>query len=667
MPTSRSFQAVAPYQPEQIWRARRHFFDEGVEPTGLVSDVVLRAWKRCHALGRRPQEAIDFWQMDRPSLGVLMERHDALLQAARPAMQTLAAAVADAGYAVMLTDAHGAVLLADGARPSQNHAFQRAFRPGVDLSEQAIGSSAMSVAVNECQPVRIFGPEHFLSDTQLFHCCAAPVFDPGGRVIATVDISRDMPGMLESSLWLAQRCAHRIERGLFQSRPALLHVELDLAQGFEPGDGASQAMLAIGEDGQLIAISRSARQLMSLPLDAEGIHFDDVFEDGFQRWMDRVHAQPGQLTLRLRGGIQLRVKVLHGAPRRSTASAGLAHRATRLPPLQAPADARPALTLGDAGLARTFTLAQRAFSADLPVLITGETGCGKEVVAQALHRQGLGAGSPFVAVNCAGIPAELLAGEMFGHVDGAFTGSRRGGAMGKVEAAHGGTLFLDEIGDMPLAVQATLLRVLDTREVVRLGAAQPSKVDIRIVSATHRPVRELVAQGLFREDLFYRLCGYEFHLRPVRERDDVAALLDAVLAELDCPPERLDAPARAWLSAQAWPGNVRQMRQVLRRALALSDPHEALGVASLHHSLGAGSGMGMSTLAVPAATAAPTTPGGTPTPVSAPRLMQQAQDSAIAEALARCGGNMTAAARLLGIGRATLYRRLGRRDGHTDA
>lgn len=656
---------MATYRPEQIWSARRSFFDEGRAPHGLVSDMVLRGWQRCQAQGRRPDEAIDFCQLDRPALGTLLERHAGLLAAARPAVETLAGAVADAGYAVMLTDTSGVVLMAEGAAPSQNVFFRRAFRPGVDVSEQAIGSSAMSVALAEGQAVRIFGPEHFLSATQIFHCCAVPVFDPSGRIVATVDVSRDMPGMLESSLWLAQRCANRIERGLFASRPAFLHVELDLAQGLVDG-GSSQALLAIGEDGELMAISRSARQLMSLAPEADGLHFDEVFEDGFQHWMDQALAAPERLTLRLRGGILLRARVLNGgSPRRwqglggVTVAHGMGHsRAMAMPTggpassdrqavddaTASPADAStvrgPALELGDADLAQTFALACRAYAADLPVLITGETGCGKDVVAQALHahslRQRHNPKSPFVAVNCAGLPAELLAGEMFGHVDGAFTGSRKGGACGKVEAAHGGTLFLDEIGDMPLGVQATLLRVLDSREVVRLGAAQARKVDVRIVSATHQDLRALVAQGRFREDLYYRLAGYEFHIRPLRERSAFARLLDAVLADMGCPPERLDAEARAWLAAQPWPGNVRQLRQVLKRVLALAEPQGAIGMAALCQAM------------PEAVVAAP-----------APKLMQKAQDEAIEAALARCDGNVTAAARLLGIGRATLYRRLG--------
>lgn len=641
-----SLQALPAYQPEHIWLARRRFFDEGQEPTGLVSDPVLRGWKRCLDLGRKVHESVDFMLSERMALGQLMDRHATLMQAARPEMDALTGAVAKAGYAVLLTEAGGRVLFADGAGHGHNAAFRLAFRPGVDVSEEAIGSSAMSVALREGQATRLFGPEHFFAATQIFHCCAAPVFDPAGHVIATVDVSRDRPGMRDSALWLAQRCADRIERKLFLARPACVHVELDLAQDPDAAWQPSQALLAIGEGGELIAASRHARQLLGLPHDVHGLHVDEVFEQRFPRWMDTAHTQGEHGTLRLAGGVLLRARVLNGRDRTPPRAAhGASAFAPRTPPTAHP------LVLGDAPMETDFAIAQRAYQADLPVLLTGETGCGKEVVAQALHAHGARQGKPFVALNCAGIPPELLAGELFGHVDGAYTGSRRGGACGKVEAAHGGTLFLDEIGDLPLHVQATLLRVLDSREVVRLGATQARAVDVRILSATHQDLHRLVSEGRFREDLYYRLAGHVCHLKPLRERLHSGRLLDALLRQLDCAPHRLNPHARGWLLTQPWPGNVRQLRHVLRRALMLAEPDQVLGLDEVQRALGA---------EPTARTPSPPTPltlqAGVPQP-----MLPQLEADAIDTALRQTQGNVTEAARLLGIGRATLYRRLAKR------
>jgi len=641
-----SLQTLPAYQPEHIWLARRRFFDEGHEPTGLVSDPVLRGWKRCLDLGRSVHESVDFMLSERLALGQLMDRHATLMQAARPEMDALTGAVAKAGYAVLLTEAGGRVLFADGAGHTHNAAFRLAFRPGVDVSEEAIGSSAMSVALREGQATRLFGPEHFFAATQIFHCCAAPVFDPAGHVIATVDVSRDRPGMRDSALWLAQRCAERIERKLFLTRPACVHVELDLAQDTDAAWQPSQALLAIGEGGELIAASRHARQLLGLSQDVQGLHVDEVFDQRFPHWMDSTHAQGEHSTLRMAGGVLLRARVLNGLARSLPRAATVASTFTAFKP----STAKP-LVLGDAAMEADFTIAQRAYQADLPVLITGETGCGKEIVAQALHARGARQAKPFVALNCAGLPPELLAGELFGHVDGAYTGSRRGGACGKVEAAHGGTLFLDEIGDLPLHVQATLLRVLDSREVVRLGATQARAVDVRILSATHQDLHRLVSEGRFREDLYYRLAGHVCHLKPLRERQHSGRLLDVLLRQLDCAPHRLDTQARSWLLTQPWPGNVRQLRHVLRRALMLAEPEQALGIAEVQRALGAEPTPSHPT---------PTAPLALQSSRSQP-MLQQLEADAIDTALRQAQGNVTEAARLLGIGRATLYRRLAKR------
>lgn len=653
-----SMPTLPAYLPEPIWLARRRFFDEGQDPTGLVSEPVLRGWKRCLQWGRSVHDTVDFMLAERMALGQLMAQHATLMQAARPEVDALAAAVIPAGHAVLLTEAGGRVLFAEGAGQAHNEAFRLAFRPGVDVSEESIGSSAMSVALREGQATRLFGPEHFFAATQIFHCCAAPVFDPAGQVIATVDISHDRPALRDSALWMAQRCADRIERRLFLARPASLHMELDLALEAGGAWPASQALLAWGEDGELVAASRHARQLLGLQSGVEGLRFEQLFDISWSTWLDAGgQRQSEDSTLRLLGGVRLRARVLNGPDRmrRSMPVRGAAGTVLGGLP-SARSTARFAshvtlsgLVLGDPQLEADVAVAQRAYLADLPVLLTGETGCGKEVVAQALHAHGPRQGKPFVALNCAGIPPDLLAGELFGHTDGAYTGSRRGGASGKVEAADGGTLFLDEIGDLPLHVQATLLRVLDRREVMRLGATQTRTVDVRILSATHQDLLHLVREGRFREDLYYRLAGHVTHLTPLRQRRQIGRLLDVLMADLGCEPARLDADARRWLGTQAWPGNVRQLRHVLRKAVMMAEPDQPLSQSDMVRALGTDPALGGSRidLVSPDATVL--------------RGLPQMASDAIDAALRQTQGNVTEAARLLGIGRATLYRRLAKR------
>ena len=293
------------------------------------------------------------------------------------------------------------------------------------------------------------------------------------------------------------------------------------------------------------------------------------------------------------------------------------------------------------------------------VLIQGETGTGKELAAQAIHRESPRARSPFVAINCGAVAESLLESELFGYEEGAFTGSRRGGHAGLFEAANRGTLFLDEIGEMPLQLQTRLLRVLEEREVVRVGGTRPIPVDVRIVCATHCDLNTRVKEGRFRADLFYRLGVLRLTLPPLRERsEDLVVLaewcLKNALASLGVRPHaNLHAELVACaplLSAYDWPGNVRELRNLMERlALFLAaEPLQALSpgfVLSVAPEL--------TTQAAVSSTNMPAT-----TPRTAKALIQSYQTETIEQVLARFNGNRESAAKHLGISRTTLWRKL---------
>ena len=235
-------------------------------------------------------------------------------------------------------------------------------------------------------------------------------------------------------------------------------------------------------------------------------------------------------------------------------------------------DALEAIHFGDPRMKRNVETIRKVLERDLPLMLFGETGAGKEVVAKAMHQASSRRDKPFVAVNCASLPETLIESELFGYKPGAFTGASRDGNRGKIVQADGGTLFLDEIGDMPLHLQASLLRVLEERTVVPLGGEKPIPVSIRLVSATHRDIRTLIAEGRFREDLFYRIHGISLVIPPLRERADRRELVlkmaqeEAGAAEIGWEPEAL-----ARVIDYSWPGNLRQLRNVLRAATALCE------------------------------------------------------------------------------------------------
>ncbi|VVN75726.1 Acetoin catabolism regulatory protein [Pseudomonas fluorescens] len=276
----------------------------------------------------------------------------------------------------------------------------------------------------------------------------------------------------------------------------------------------------------------------------------------------------------------------------------------------------------------------------MPLLINGETGSGKEAFAKAVHHASQRAEKAFVALNCAAIPESLIESELFGYRGGSFTGARKEGMRGKLQQADGGTLFLDEIGDMPLALQTRLLRVLEDRVVVPIGG-EPMAVNVRIISATHRNLQERVADGSFREDLYYRLNGLEIGLPALRERTDKSQLLDFLLAE-EAGGQRLfiSPAAREALLDFAWPGNVRQLRNVLRTLAALCD----------------GGRIGLEDLPAMIRQARPAQVTGVEAPSEFP--LDDAERLALLNALAQTRWHMTHTAEQLGVSRNTLYRKL---------
>ena len=309
--------------------------------------------------------------------------------------------------------------------------------------------------------------------------------------------------------------------------------------------------------------------------------------------------------------------------------------------------AQPGNLIGEsAAMAELRKLVARAGPSDSVVLVEGETGTGKERVARALHLAS-GRKGRFVAVNCAAIPAQLLESELFGAEKGAFTGAtaRR---IGRFEQAQGGTLLLDEIGELPLELQAKLLRVLEQHEVERLGGTAPVPVDLRVVAATHRDLRKAVSEGRFREDLFYRVAVFPIQVPPLRQRpEDVVPLARAFAAELRGAQGelRLTAEGERTLRGHAWPGNVRELRNFVERLHLLRDP-------------------GPLVVDEDAATLLGLAPGGSKAGVdglgtlSYRELCEESERGILREALARCGGNVAAAARLLKVDRGNLYRRI---------
>ena len=307
----------------------------------------------------------------------------------------------------------------------------------------------------------------------------------------------------------------------------------------------------------------------------------------------------------------------------------------------------------DPQMLRNVRSAYRIADSGVSVLIQGPTGSGKEAFAHAMHLVSRRAERTFVAVNCAAIPETLIESELFGYKSGAFTGARKEGMRGKILQSAGGTLFLDEIGDMPLTLQTRLLRVLEEQEIVPLGSETAIKVDLHVIAASHRNLREMIANGTFREDLYYRLNGITLELPALRDRADKERVIHHALAAEtgNGRPAAIEMDALQRLVAYPWPGNVRELRNVIRTALAICEGGVVRGIDLPREIRESESNIGPAVVSMPALVAESSVPVNP---------LKAAERAALVRVIAECHGNMTRVAAQLGMSRNTLYRRMKR-------
>jgi transcriptional regulator with PAS, ATPase and Fis domain len=355
----------------------------------------------------------------------------------------------------------------------------------------------------------------------------------------------------------------------------------------------------------------------------------------------KFRRRPGQaLQVQLRNGASLFMQIQ--AESYTSARPVAVECAASAPP----DDALAGLDTGDVRWRNAADKARRVLEKPIPVLIQGESGVGKEYFARAMHDSSARRSGPFVAINCAAIPENLIEAELFGYVAGAFTGAKKDGSLGRLREASGGTLFLDEIGDMPLSMQTRLLRVLQERTVMPLGGGRAVNVDFALVCATHCKLREAAEAGKFRNDLYYRINGLTVQLPCLRDRTDFQALAERLLAGLN--PDRdvqLSPSVLGSMVQHRWPGNLRQLASVLRTASAMLNPDELLiDWPHLPDDIAEDLVAQQATVR-PAASAEP-------------QNLEELSRSAIGRVLESSRGNISLAARTLGISRQTLYRKI---------
>jgi transcriptional regulator of acetoin/glycerol metabolism len=605
--------------------------------------TIASSHRRSQHYGLRADRRPDFDPLSVSALSALVEQNRMLYSHALPAMETLYQQIANTHNSVLLTDARGVILHSLGDADFLEKANRVALTPGVDWSEESKGTNAIGTAIAEQTATTVHAEQHYLTANHFLTCSAAPIADHHGEVIGVLDVSGDRRSFHRHTMALVRMSALMIENQLFaaafedaitlhfHTRPEFIGTLMEGIASFTPG-------------GRFLAANRNGLFQLGLSMPALQAHtFSSLFDLPLSSLYDHYRsAAPGLLDLCMHNGVRVRgraeLRLTHGmrllddAPPRALPQPEARRQRSRL----------QALDTGDARLAQAIAKVGKVLGQGVPILVMGETGTGKEWLAQAIHQDSPRAHGPFVAVNCASIPEALIESELFGYEEGAFTGARRKGATGRIMQANGGTLFLDEIGDMPFALQARLLRVLEERKVTPLGGARPLAVDVELVCATNRDLRKRIADGLFREDLYYRLNGLVVKLPPLRERSDLDAIVSAMLAN-GARRRRVADNVMRLFHRHAWPGNLRQLASLLRTASLMAGEENEIG---LHHlsddfleDLDAAS-------ANPAPNAAPDA-----------RLHELAL-SAILRTLDAHGGNVSAAARALGVSRNTIYRKL---------
>ena len=663
-------QLMADLHGQQLQQARQLFFDHGEVPEGLVNPLIIRSWERCRRFGlHQIQHQPGVESLDRVALKTEQDRNRYLLQLGRPIMEHVFEQIRESGSMVILADANGLLLETVGDADFVDRADRIALSAGASWDENQRGTNAIGTALTEEEPAEVLGAEHFLEHNGFLTCCASPIFGPDGRLIGVLDISGDYRSRRHHTLGLVRLSSLTVEKRLFESihsRDIILcfHSRADYLGS--PKEG----MAAISHDGQVMAVSRNGLKLLGIrQVDAVNRDFSLVFESSLAALVDRLRHNP-QATCELTVNGRVIYGQLRGTlPPQNIAGrvydeAPLSRNPARRPEIPAVPSNPPAITLdtlntGDPKLQTAIDRARRILGRDIPILIQGESGAGKEMFAKGFHNSGPRQAAPFVALNCASIPETLIESELFGYQGGAFTGARKEGAPGKIQQAHGGTLFLDEIGDMPLNLQARLLRVLQERCVTPLGSTRSIQVDISLVCATHRRLREEVARGTFREDLYYRLNGLCVTLPALRDRTDIRQMV-AKLTAAEAgggKPVRFSESALQAMEKYNWPGNIRQLFNVIRVAIALLDDDETLICEShLPEELFETQPF----CASPLASAKTSDPwAAAPLESSAGSLEEIGRQVAL-RTLEAAGGNISAAARQLGISRNTLYRKLGK-------
>ncbi len=632
-----------------------------------IEPHVARSWHRCLTEYQiEPSAPRQNVVLATQAVKELQERMGQLLPVARAEMESLYEQIAGSGFAVILTDTQGAVL-----STITDPALRREFRQaglwiGALWDERHEGTNGIGTCLAEGCPVTVHREEHFRHYNLSLSCSGAPILDPHGATMAVLDASSanssDSRLIHRHTMALVNMSAHLISRWNFLNEYGRAWI-LRFHSRAEFVGLLHEALIAMDDEGTILAVNESA--LLQLGCSSRsalvGQPIERFFQFNFSTLEQRARFEPSAIW-------PVR-DLAHGrrffAIARAPLNSGRNRKLALLDPQRAeseseeiaedPPAARGQQHVGeDPQMRRNLACARQLYAKQVPILLHGATGTGKEAFAKLLHRGGLWSDKPFTTVNCAAIPESLIESELFGYTRGAFTGAAKEGRVGKILQSNGGTLFLDEIGDMPLTLQTRLLRVIEEREVVPLGSDQAIPVNLHVISATHRDLKQMIEKGQFREDLYYRLNGITLHLPLLKDRADKPELIRTLLREEAQGEEAVEIDDEAFrrLMEYPWPGNIRQLRNALRTAAALCRDG-LIRASNLPQEI-----LDTEAVALPAPVAERGAEDTCAQDAAPSAALREAECAALLKELERMRWNISRTAQALGISRNTLYRKI---------
>ena len=534
--------------------------------------AVVQSWLRCiNDYSLDPEHKGEARIVTESVLKEHQQESEDLLYTARFAMEDLYRRVNSMGYVLLLTDAKGITVDFIGDEKVDRELRRAGLSIGSEWSETKAGTCGVGACLTSGEAITIHQDDHFDMVHTPLSCTAAPIYDSSGSLIGVLDVSLLMSPSEKYSqaltLEVVKSCVRRIElANLMASKKSDWILRFNSAPEFLGVDPSSA--VSVAANGTISGLTHGAKRMIANTLGMDwkspqgfiGKPFEEIFEFDFNDLPCLINAEtPGEQALETRDGKVIFADVQ--APIRP-------HRTKSVSTIP---ESLSQTHGGDPDMERLVEKAAKIVDKQISIILEGETGVGKEFVAKALH-DGRKKTGPFVAINCAALPEALIESELFGYAPNSFTGAHAKGKKGLIEQANGGTLFLDEIGDMPLVMQARLLRVLAEREVMPVGGTKPILVDVRVISASHRNLRELVDIGQFRQDLYYRLNGIVLAIPALRDRQDKNWIIRQISSLVSNDNQlSFSKDADLALRAYSWPGNMREMISVFELCLALCD------------------------------------------------------------------------------------------------